>query len=739
MSIRDRWSLVAAAVALGACQSRLETTTPPAVPGHRVLVETRAAGWTRIPAADLIAAGIPGDVPVSAVGVTHRGATIGCRFELGGALLEDAGALELWAEAPESYWTDSAFYEIGTDRTPCSMETRDLAEDEPGEGVLRVRARTAPEKFYILSMRNGPATNFVWDGIVAVSAAASKTFTVRATRPRNDAPFRMELELYGLTTYEVEPDHHVVVEVNGNAAAEATFDGLAPHVLAFEGPGSWLVAGDNVVTLRLPHDTGATRDSVVLRAITLDYGRNAAVSFPVEPLVASLDRPGRYAIDEMHPSTRVYDVTDPLHPIALRSAAAQSLPDDGGDDDDDGEESPAGPFTFALDTRPGYARTLALVPPQSARTPAAVRAPRLTAPALPWEGAELLIVTPASLRDAADRLAAHRESQGITVAVFDFADVADAFGGGYAEPQAIAALVRFAQDNATIEPRWLLLFGDASHDPKERLSDQPGGELLPTVFDDSALMESPTDNAMVAATARSAPTLAVGRVPAASPGEADAFVDKLIAYDAASTVSNKVVLTADNATATWEFQLFEQTSDILAGELGQDLDARKIYVGMLGASGARDALEAELAEGALWVNYLGHGTYTEWASERIFQDDDVAVLPEQEALPVYVVMNCLTGYFAQPNWKLRSLAEQLVVAPEKGAVAVIASSALAYPGGQPELDLALAQQLLVDRDVTIGEALRNAKAILDAEDPEQSDVILSWHLLGDPSMRLRTP
>lgn len=721
------------------CRAGLDATFPPARPTSRAAVETSGAGWIRVDAGALISSGLPADAPLGSLSVSREGRAVSYLTERTGQTLADAEALLFWTEPATSRWTDVAVYWVtdgGDDATPIGV--RSVGAASSAGTALRTVERTALEKFYVLSLQNGPATNFVWDGVVATSAPAAKDFLVGASRPLASGSFSLTLELHALSFDDAyDPDHHVVIEVNGNPIGEASFDGLGDREMTVTGPAAWILAGENRITVRLPHDTGAARDTVLVRAITLDHPRVAATDAPAAMPVVVADTPGAYVFDGVPAGTRVYDLADPFAPVRLAGADPFAPP---GDDDDDGTPEPPR-VEIVADHAPAR---LLLVPPGAARAPLAVRASRDTHALLDRSNvAELLVVTPADLAPAADRLAEHRATQGISTKVVLWDDVVDAFGEGIPSPDAIANLVRSARESP-MPPRWLLVFGDASHDPKELLSaEEPSGNRIPAFFDDAAeLMESPSDNGFVADSARSRPELAVGRIPAATLDEADAVVDKLIAYDAAplAAYSSKVVLAADNGVEAWEIDLFEQTSETVASILPGSLASERVYIGDLGAATARTTLLAELAEGALWVNYLGHGNYTEWAAEKLFADDDIAALPEQDVLPVYTVMNCLSGHFSQPNWKLRSMGEQLVLAPRRGAVAVIASSALAYPGGQPELDLALVQRLLADTDApTLGEALMQAKQLLDPANADQGDVILAWHLLGDPSMRLKRP
>ena len=68
---------------------------------------------------------------------------------------------------------------------------------------------------------------------------------------------------------------------------------------------------------------------------------------------------------------------------------------------------------------------------------------------------------------------------------------------------------------------------------------------------------------------------------------------------------------------------------------------------------------------------MGHGSATVW--DGVFSGDDAGRSATQK-LSIYVAMNCLNGLFQDVYTE--SLAESLLKAPNGGAVAVWASSAL---------------------------------------------------------------
>jgi hypothetical protein len=132
----------------------------------------------------------------------------------------------------------------------------------------------------------------------------------------------------------------------------------------------------------------------------------------------------------------------------------------------------------------------------------------------------------------------------------------------------------------------------------------------------------------------------------------------------------------------------------------------------------------------LLVNYLGHGSEEEWSGSDIFDTTSVSSLTNGSQLPVFLIMDCLNGFFqdvyAQP------LGVTLMLASNGGAVAVLASSGLNQPAPQTNLDALVVQNALHAKGARLGDAIVKAKSHLG-----DLDVRRTFVLLGDPAMQVK--
>jgi len=156
---------------------------------------------------------------------------------------------------------------------------------------------------------------------------------------------------------------------------------------------------------------------------------------------------------------------------------------------------------------------------------------------------------------------------------------------------------------------------------------------------------------------------------------------------------------------------------------------QQVALSQMGAA-TRAAIVQAINSGQLLVDYSGHGSEDIWSREGIFSGADASALTNGARLPVFVMMTCLNGLF--DDLYVESLAETLLKAPQGGAVAVWASSALTEPDGQMPMNEALFQLLFHGPPTTLGDAVAQAKAAT-----QDGEVRRTWILFGDPTMRLR--
>jgi hypothetical protein len=155
-----------------------------------------------------------------------------------------------------------------------------------------------------------------------------------------------------------------------------------------------------------------------------------------------------------------------------------------------------------------------------------------------------------------------------------------------------------------------------------------------------------------------------------------------------------------------------------------------VFTDTVGTAAARADIVNAINSGQLLVNYLGHGSEEEWSGSDIFDENTVPTLTNNSQLPVFLIMDCLNGFFqdvyAEP------LGVTLMLAPNGGAAAVLASSGLNQPAPQTVLNALVLKNALGPQRTTLGEAVVKAKSKI--ADP---DVRRTFILFGDPAMQIK--
>ena len=375
---------------------------------------------------------------------------------------------------------------------------------------------------------------------------------------------------------------------------------------------------------------------------------------------------------------------------------------------------------------------------------------------------DMVIITSSAMKSAAETLANHREQgYGLDVVVVTIDEVYNEFSSGQADLCAVRDLMRMLYTEAATpedRPQYLLLLGDASFDPKNRVStgsrniiltyESPASfsPLQTYVTDDFYGFLDDDEGLNIATTSQSNDLdIAIGRLPVSTSEEAMDLVQKIIDYDDGGYFGdwrNRVTFVADDE----DNELHMRDADELADwvRLNQsNLNVNKIYLdafAQVNAAGGdrypsvNEAINRQLFKGSLIVNYTGHGGPENWAQERVFNREDMAELSNKERLPLFITATCDFSVYDDPD--AVTAGEVLITNPNGGAIALVTTSRLVFSSSNRIINNSYIQNLLpVGGSVpTIGEALRRAKNAI----PQNANN-RKFTLLGDPCTRLAIP
>ena len=655
--------------------------------GDAVKVVVSSPGVVRVPADALFAAGIPVGAPAASLQLFRNGRPVPRTvLAADGATLRSGDAIEFYGHGMETRYSGSAVYWLVTGAgtgTELAAASGTAAAAGPATYLASVEVRERLTWFG--TARNGDAEKFF--GPAVVSQSRQRTLPAKGLDVSAGGA-RLEVALQGI----LDTPHSVSLTVNGLAVGSVDFSGVTPGAASVSLPPGVLVPGDNVVGLASSGDGDLSLEQYVrLVYPRLTMRGDGALDF-------TLDSGGSARLAGFDSArTQVLDITDPDAPFRVAVTDSSGAP--------------------AVVATGSGTRHLVAYLPEDAAAPASVARNR---PSRWWEssGADLVVLGPSALFDAIQPLVDRRRSEGLTVALVDIEDVQDEFAGGEKSVDAVRSFLSRAVTAWQQPPRFLLLLGAATYDPRDYLD--LGGDLVPSAAVQTSEMEGVSDSWFVGTSATRA--ISIGRFPVRSVAETQALVSKILGRRAVTAKSPWLLVSDARGTSDFPAMTTELRSvlpDAPATMLvrGSDTDD-VLHQRFLDAARAGPAL----------VNFTGHASELFWTESdpAIFAVDDVAALSGSEP-GLWLHMTCFTGFFQDP--RRQSLAVATLLTQSGGAWSTWASTASTYPAEHLALNEALVKAILVDGR-TLGEATRDALAAMN--DPEVQSTFV---LLGDPSAR----
>ena len=291
----------------------------------------------------------------------------------------------------------------------------------------------------------------------------------------------------------------------------------------------------------------------------------------------------------------------------------------------------------------------------------------------PQAGSEIAIVTADAFASVLDPIVAAHKAEGKSSSVALVADLYDEFNFGQHSPQAIRDFLQTAVKKWRTAPRYLLLNGRASLDPRNYLG---FGHLdfVPTKMIATSGLMTASDDWFSDFTDSGLPTIGTGRLPVSTTEEAALVAGKVATYEGQSTNgpwTAQALMVADMDDSS---DNFSQYSQVVQSQLPSTIQATDLFANTTNIPEIRAGIVAGINSGQVLVNYSGHGSEDMWSGTDIFDEGTATALTNGNSLPVFLIMDCLNGFFQDVYEE--PLAVSLMLAPDGGAVAVLASSGL---------------------------------------------------------------
>ena len=382
---------------------------------------------------------------------------------------------------------------------------------------------------------------------------------------------------------------------------------------------------------------------------------------------------------------------------------------------------------------------------------------------------DMVIIIPASQKwlSQAQRLKTlHEEKDSMTVRIVPADELYNEFSSGTPDANAYRRYLKMFYDRAQSEdeiPRFLLLMGDCAWDNRMLISEfskaSPDDYLLCYesensfsnvycyVSDDYFCL---LDDEEIIENYMGKPDVAVGRISASSVAEAQTAVDKIIGYrnnEYAGDWQNTMCFLGDDGDSNQHMEAAEAMVKTVTSYTNA-YNIKKVYwdayTRVTSSTGntypeVRRILKQQMRDGALLVNYSGHGSATTISHEQVLFHTDFSEAGTNH-LPLWITASCDIMPF---DTHLDNIGEKALFNASGGAIAFFGTMRTVFMDRNTTINRALMKRILATdakgKRIAIGEAVRLAKNELVETGADRSVNKMNYGLLGDPALTLAAP
>ncbi len=480
----------------------------------------------------------------------------------------------------------------------------------------------------------------------------------------------------------------------------------------------------------------------------------------------------RYGVSDFTtPDIEVYDVTDPFAPRRLINTTV----------------TPAGAtYSVSFGQNADAARQYLALTQAAWRTPTIEAVSFLASAYRPTDlrsaanAADYILITHRDFWAQAEALAAYR-AYNFRVALVDVQQIYDQFNGGLMSAEAIHDFLAYAHAHWTAPaPAYVLLMGDGTNDMRNYRS-TTNTYIPPYLYlADPDMGETAADNRFVTFLGDdNIPDMHIGRFPVNTTVQAEAMVNKVIAYETSCQCGaydpavptavpwqmRTIFMTDDLEDGGGNFYYYsDEIADGYADEptntiklipdtysrqkeylantcdiIGNPTDAAQCRGNLVNALNRYDVpTDPTAGGGALFVSYVGHSSKTSWATENLFSAVISAQLTNGPCLPIMLPMTCFEGSF-QDYQTPETVAEGSVRQIGSGSVASFSPTGFGLVTGHDYLERGLMVAWFHKGITRLGASVTYAKQYLvDTAPPgKYLDLLDTFMLFGDPALQVK--
>ena len=387
------------------------------------------------------------------------------------------------------------------------------------------------------------------------------------------------------------------------------------------------------------------------------------------------------------------------------------------------------------------------------------------------EGVDMVIIIPTSQKwlSEAERIKAlHEQKDGMTVRIVPADELFNEFSSGTPDANAYRRYLKMMYDRGQ-SAHYLLLFGDGAWDNRMRIQDwknySPDDFLLCyesensfseincyvsddyfCLLDDEEQIQEGKGGSL---SYKGKPDVAVGRLSARTLEEAKILTDKVISYannEYAGKWQNTLCFMGDDGNSNSHMVTADRVAKMVQNNYSGYM-VKKVYwdayTRQTSSTGntypdATNLIKTQMKEGALLMNYSGHGAAYGISHEFVLKLADFAEATSLR-LPLWLTASCdIMPFDGQED----NIGETAMMNKKGGAIAFFGTTRTVYADKNEAMNLAFTRYVLGTTNGkrnTIGEAARLAKCELVDNKSDLTPNKLQYTLLGDPALTLAAP
>ncbi len=366
---------------------------------------------------------------------------------------------------------------------------------------------------------------------------------------------------------------------------------------------------------------------------------------------------------------------------------------------------------------------------------------------------DYLIITHPDFYSQSQRLKEiHSRIDDLEIEIVTPQQIYNEFSCGAQDITAIRDYIRMLYKKSDKRLRYVLLFGDASYDYRNKSgnvcfvptyeSDISCSSACVVTDDYFACLDD--DEGIMNNT--SAVDVAVGRMPVATQEDASAMLDKIEQYIGMTAESvgpwRKTITFVADDNDTYYMSNAERLEQVIRGNGGENVDIDKIYLDsypqMATSSGQRApecnaAITNRVELGTAVINYIGHAGEVGWADERILTNENIFSWRNSPKLHLMITASCEFSRF--DDHTRTSAGEYVFLNHHGGAIAMMTTARVTFADGNIKFMELLYKHLF---DMEGGEFITMGDVFVYAKQATNTSSIV-YVYLGDPALRLNYP